>query len=79
MHALSSFQRTKDYAFRPPTDASSNLLDFAPALFRGTLRIYDDLPIRVNPFFRYCEKTFGGDLLRRRNALDREHRVNRVL
>ncbi len=44
--------------YRPPADAPSNLLDLAPALFRGTLRIYDDLPSLVNLFFAYGEKIF---------------------
>ena len=73
---------------------SSNLLDLAPALFGGTFQTYDDYHFPVNPFFRYVQDIFGHlfealgvslefansqDLLPgSRDALDREHRVNRV-
>jgi hypothetical protein len=80
LHALSSFQRTKDCpASRPfsPAAAPSNLLDFAPALFGGTFQAYVDFPDPVNPFFACCEKSLG-DFLGQRDALDQEHHVNRV-
>jgi hypothetical protein len=81
LHALSSFQRTKDIRdFQPefpPQDALSNILDIAPALFGGTFQSYDDYPSLVNPFFATGEN-FGPDFLGRHNALDQEHRVNRV-
>src|SRR6185503_4166713 len=51
-----------------PADASSILLDFAPALFGGTLRIYDDLPSLVNPFFAFWRKNLRR-LTWQRNAL----------
>jgi hypothetical protein len=39
-----------------PTNAPSNYLDFAPALFGGTFQTYDDLPSLVNHFFRLRRK-----------------------
>jgi hypothetical protein len=81
LHALSSFQRTKDHRlfFQPfsPADAPSNRLDFAPALFGGTFQTYDDLPYLVNLFFAYGEKILRR-LAKQRDALDQECRVNRV-
>jgi hypothetical protein len=61
----------------PPQTHASNYLDIAPALFGGTFQTYDDLPSLVNPFFAYGEKTFRR-LAWQRDALDQEHRVNRV-
>jgi hypothetical protein len=52
-------------------------LDFAPALFGGTFQTYDDLPSLVNLFFAYERKIFRR-LHWQRDALDQEHRVNRV-
>ena len=62
VHALSSFQRTKDFgvftAVFPPRIAPSILLDFAPALFGGTFQTYDDFPSLVNPFLA-CSENLG--------------------
>ena len=81
MHALSSFQRTKD-AVRVPRRRVIHSLDFAPALFRGTLRAYDGRSFSVNPFFRMpdCDHSESAcdawqrasEELERHDVLDRE-------
>jgi hypothetical protein len=59
LHALSSFQRTKDLVFLSPADAPSILLDIAPALFGGTFQTYDDVAFPVNQYFAFRRKSFG--------------------
>ena len=65
VHALSSFQRTKDFDCIPHGRAIhvSKNLDFAPALFGGTFQTYDDYHFPVNPFLR-CIQDFFGHALR---------------
>ena len=52
------FKEPRTY-FHSPADASSNLLDLAPALFGGTFQTYDDYHFPVNPFLRCVQDFFG--------------------
>jgi len=52
------FKEPRTY-FHSPADASSNLLDLAPALFGGTFQTYDDYHFPVNPFIRCVQDFFG--------------------
>jgi hypothetical protein len=69
LHALSSFQRTKDISFFKlfsPVQPQSILLDTIVALFGGTLQTYDDYAFPVNPFSRFgenCSDDFPGSAM----------------
>ena len=59
LHALSSFQRTKDTSslkLFPPARPRSILLDTIVALFGGTFQTYDDFAFPVNQFFAFLRK-----------------------
>ena len=79
LHALSSFQRTKDPVDCPtfPRRRAIQSLGYCPGPFWGNLPNLRRLPFPRQPFFRYRRKSLG-DLLGQRDALDQEHRVNRV-
>jgi hypothetical protein len=66
--------------FRPvyPHDCVIQLLGFAVRPFWGNLSNLRRLTFPSQPFFRISAKKSLGDFLGHRNALDREHRVNRV-